>query len=105
MFFFNRYFGVIGHVPVFIQLFARPGSTLYSFCKPVRLYHQILAIIMQAIIACLSLQTYRPFMEAQLTVEYRYLHYEDLCLVQQEPRSSCWISISGPCLRRNRRCE
>ncbi|KAF9785826.1 hypothetical protein BJ322DRAFT_743865 [Thelephora terrestris] len=50
LFFLNRYCGVIGHAPVFIQKFAQSNSTLYLLCKPIHSYHQILALIMQTII-------------------------------------------------------
>ncbi|KAF9780089.1 hypothetical protein BJ322DRAFT_310118 [Thelephora terrestris] len=49
LFFLNRYCGVIGNAPVFIQLFVQPGPALY-LCKPVYSYHQILAVITQAIV-------------------------------------------------------
>ena len=50
LFFLNRYCGIIGYIPVFTLLFARPGSALYHLCKPVYLYHQLLAVIMQSIV-------------------------------------------------------
>lgn len=50
LFFLNRYCGVIGHALVLIQKFAQSNSPLYHFCKPLYLYHQILAVVMQAII-------------------------------------------------------
>lgn len=53
LFFLNRYCGVIGHAPIFIQLFARPGSALYPLCGPVYSYHQFLAVIMQTIVVCM----------------------------------------------------
>ena len=51
LFFLNRYCGVLGHAPVFIQLFAMPGSALHTLCKPVYSYHQFLAVVMQSIVA------------------------------------------------------
>ncbi|KAF9778768.1 hypothetical protein BJ322DRAFT_491912 [Thelephora terrestris] len=50
LFFVNRYCGVLGHVPVFIQMFPRPKSVLYHLCKPEYLYHEILAVVMQLVI-------------------------------------------------------
>lgn len=50
LFFLNRYCGVIGNAPVFIQKFAQHNSALYFHCKLMRSYHQILAVIMQTII-------------------------------------------------------
>lgn len=47
LFFLNRYCAVLGHFPVFFQLFSQPGSAL---CKTVYSYHQILAVVLEAII-------------------------------------------------------
>lgn len=54
LFFVNRYCGIIGHVPVIVQMFARPESALYRLCKPEYLYHEILAVVMQTVIGCMS---------------------------------------------------
>lgn len=53
LFFLNRYCGVLGHVPIIIQTFASPESTLQRLCYRMSLYHYILAIIMQTIAGCM----------------------------------------------------
>ena len=81
MFFLNRYLGVVGHVPVFIYIFARPGSTLYLVCDPVHLYHQCLAVIVQTFVACMfSKHVARSWMFS-LPLN-SYFHHENLCIVQ-----------------------
>ena len=57
LFFLNRYCGVIGHAPVFIQTFAPPRLRMSTFCGHLQFYHQILAIAMQTIVGCMSLHT------------------------------------------------
>lgn len=51
LFFLNRYCGVIGHVPIFVEIFIRPDSAL---CHRLRVYHQFLAIVMQSIVSGMS---------------------------------------------------
>lgn len=65
LFFLNRYCGVIGHVPVIVLKFVRPGSPLYLLCRPLTSYHQILAVTLQTIVGCMSLrsQTYHALAE------------------------------------------
>lgn len=53
LFFLNRYCGVLGHAPVIIQTFASPDSGLYPLCQRLRLYHQMLAIVMPTIVGCM----------------------------------------------------
>ncbi|KAF9652457.1 hypothetical protein BDM02DRAFT_2748113 [Thelephora ganbajun] len=50
LFFLNRYCGVIGHAPIVVEMFARPMSALYLLCLHMHLYHQLLAVVMQAIV-------------------------------------------------------
>lgn len=47
-FFLNRYCGIIGHVPVFVEIFVSQDSAL---CRYMHAYHQALAVLMQTTIA------------------------------------------------------
>lgn len=84
LFFANRYCGVVGHVPVIIQMIPRPKSTAYLFCKPEYLYHEILVFVMQTIIGCTSLRvadTFHVFRRLCLPLN-SCLYREDLRLVR-----------------------
>ncbi|KAF9791117.1 hypothetical protein BJ322DRAFT_1039880 [Thelephora terrestris] len=50
LFFLNRYFGVIGHVPFILQRVVRHNSALNRICKPFFPYRQILTFMMQTVI-------------------------------------------------------
>ena len=58
LFFLNRYCGTIGHIPIFVEIFVQPESAL---CKYVHAYHQLLAAVMQMIVAGMPLcSSYTP---------------------------------------------
>ena len=84
LFFLNRYCGVLGHAPVFVQAFAAPGAAVSIFCSHLQFYHQMLAITMQTIVGCTPLYTNQPTTYPQnLTAPSNsYFHHEDLCLVR-----------------------
>lgn len=68
LFLLNRYCGVIGHAPIFVEIFTRPGSAL---CGHLHLYHQFLGIVMQSIVAGMSLcsPVYHIFGRISLTTK------------------------------------
>lgn len=94
LFFLNRYCGVLGHVPVIIQTFSSPDSTLHRLCSHLSLYHQILAIVMQTTVGCMPLRMTSISQIQRLTSALdSYLHREDLCLVRQKPCGACRVSL------------
>jgi hypothetical protein len=95
LFFLNRYCGILGHVPVIVEMFPLPKSSLYSICKPVNSYHQVLAVMMQTIIGCTSLSTTILPPRGLSSPPNSDLHHEDLCLVSQKPRGARWVDILG----------
>jgi len=84
LFFLNRYCGVLGHAPVFVQTFATPKDAMSVFCGHLQFYHQILAIAMQTIVGCMSFYTDQPTAYPQKlnAPSNSYFHHEDLCLVR-----------------------
>lgn len=68
LFFLNRYCGIIGHTPIFVEIFASQDS---AFCRHMHAYHQALAALMQTIIAGMSFTTSGGFAENQLTTRQR----------------------------------
>jgi len=84
LFFLNRYLGVLGHAPVFVQAFATPRVAMSFFCGHLQFYHQMLAIIMQAIVGCMSLYTNQPttYLQKLNTPSNSYFYREDLCFVR-----------------------
>lgn len=89
LFFLNRYCGVLGHAPVIIQTFSPPESAPYRFCPGLRLYHQILAIVMQTIVGGTpSRITSMDSQRLNSTLLGSHFHHEDLCLVRQKSRGS-----------------
>ena len=84
LFFLNRYCGVLGHAPVFVQAFASPRVSMSAFCGHLQFYHQILAITMQTIVGCVSLYTNQltTYLLKLNAPSNSYFHYEDLCVVR-----------------------
>lgn len=60
LFFLNRYCGIIGHAPVFVETFTSQNSPL---CRHIHAYHQALAALMQTITAGMPFSTSGGFAE------------------------------------------
>jgi hypothetical protein len=71
LFFLNRYFGVIGHVPFILQRVVRHNSALNRICKPFFPYRQILTFMMQTVIGCMFPMAYDLSAESWLTDDQR----------------------------------
>lgn len=50
LFFFNRYFGIVGNVPFAIEVFVGVESALFPLCKPSSAYRQITGVVMQIVV-------------------------------------------------------
>lgn len=98
LFFLNRYCGVLGNIPLFIQVLARPGTSLYSLCRPLHLYHEALAGLVQLFVGCtlrspnISIARSRGLTGSPLNSN---LHHEDLCPVRWKPYGAFWTGIPG----------
>lgn len=96
LFFFNRYCGTLGHIPVIIQAFVPPESPLYQQCYRLHSYHQALAVIMQTIAGCTPFRMTRTEPISRLSsTPGSYFHREDVCAIQQKSGGAHWVDLFG----------